>query len=138
MAKKQAYYDQAEKMYIEQGVPLSGIAKKLEITEKTLGAWKTEGDWERKRAHYLKTKNSSNTELHKMIANLSRQVNDDIEAGNRPDPQLIYSISGLANIMLKLKTYEDAIVKEETEKKEDKGASTEEILTQVHDILGIN
>lgn len=140
MAKKQAYYAEAEKLYIENAIPLSGIAKQLEITEKTLREWKTEGNWEEKRKNFIKTKNSCNVELHKMIANLAGQVNQNLKEGMPVDPQMLYGINQLAATMLKLKAYEDNVVKEEAAKinTEEKSTSNEELLNQVHDILGIN
>lgn len=136
MAKKQAYYGDAEKMFVENGATLAGISKKLEVTEKTLREWKKEGEWDRKRSQFLKIKNSCNVELHKMIGNLAQQVNDQIQGGEKPDPQMLYGINQLAATMLKLKTYEDSMIQEETSK-EEKTVSSEEILGKVHDILGI-
>lgn len=139
MAKKQAYYADAEKLFVESGIPLAGIAKKLEITEKTLREWKKEGEWDRKRVQFLKIKNSCNVELHKMLTNLAQKVNDKIEVDEIPDAQTLYAINSLAATMLKLKTYEDSVVQQEiSEKTEEKEASSEEILSKVHDILGIN
>lgn len=137
MAKKQAYFAQAEKLYIESGYTRAQIAKALNLTEKTVGEWKKEGDWDNKRSYALKMKNSCNIELHKMLTGLTKKVNDQLADDSMPDAQTLYAINSLAATMLKLKTYEDTIIQEEAGKKDIQESSAEDLLTKVQDILGV-
>lgn len=136
MGKKQAYYATAEKLYIEDRIPLSGISSRLGITEKTLRDWKKEGDWEKKKIQLLKIQNSCNVELHKLVMNLTQKVNDDIASGVAPDAGTLYTIKSLASTLPKLKSYEDSILQEESKSKEE-SSSADEIISKVNDILGI-
>ncbi len=136
MAKKQAYFAQAEKMFVENGIPMSGIAKTLDISEKTLREWKKEGDWDRKRLMFLKNQNSCNTELYELLRKLTQKVNEDIDNGVTPEAGILYTIKALAGSLPKIKVYEDQNIQEQLEQKEEK-SSTEDIVTKVNDILGI-
>ena len=137
MGKKQTYYPDAEKMFVENGIPVTQISRRLEITEKTLREWKAEGEWDRKRLAWLKTVNSCNVELHKTVNGLAKSINDQIEQGNAPDPQMVYALNSLASTMLKVKTYEDTALQEEISKKEDKNTSPEDLIVKVQDMLGV-
>lgn len=134
MGKKHTYYAIAERMYVEEKIPVSGIAKRLETTEKTLHEWKNEGDWKRKRLQFLKIQNSCNVELHKLIMNLTQKVNEDIANGITPEAGTLYTIKSLASTLPKIKSYEDTVIQEESGQEE---ASTVDIISKVNDILGI-
>jgi uncharacterized protein YjcR len=136
MAKKQAYFAQAEKLFVENGIPMSGISKTLDISEKTLREWKKEGDWDRKRLQFLKNQNSCNTELYELLRKLTQKVNEDIDNGAMPEAGILYTIKALAGSLPKIKVYEDQNIQEQLEQKEEK-ASTEDIVSKVNDILGI-
>lgn len=136
MAKKETYFLDAEKMYVEERIPISGIAIRLGVSEKTLRDWKAEGDWENKKKNYLKTQNSCNIEIYKLVLKLTKKVNEDIDQGIMPEASLLYTIKSLSSTLPKIKSYEDSKIQEETDTKDEK-ASTEDIVSRVNDILGI-
>jgi hypothetical protein len=137
MAKKQAYYAQAEKMYVEEKATLSRIYAVLGVSEKTLREWKKEGDWDHKRIQYLKLQNSCNVEMHKMVMNLMQKVNDDIAAGITPEAGILYTIKSLTTTLARMKQYEDSIIRQESPAEQGEKTSVEEIVSRVNDILGI-
>ncbi|MFN7066137.1 MAG: phage terminase small subunit-related protein, partial [Aquificaceae bacterium] len=56
MAKKQLYFNEAERLYVIEQCTIQEIANRLRVSEKTVRLWKEEGDWENKRLQYLKSK----------------------------------------------------------------------------------
>ena len=55
MSKRAIYYDEAQRLYVNQGMTLDAIEGILEekITRRTLFNWKEEGNWDSKRERYL-------------------------------------------------------------------------------------
>ena len=50
MGKKPGYFDEAEDLYVVDGLTLEGIAARLPVSVTTLSRWKGEGEWEERRA----------------------------------------------------------------------------------------
>ena len=58
MAKKEIYYDQAEKLFVDGGHPIERVSEILPVSKKTLYQWKQQGDWgNRKKAHLASRRN---------------------------------------------------------------------------------
>ena len=58
MSKKELYYDQAERLYVQGGHSIEKIGQLLPVSVKTLYQWKQYGDWgTRKRAHLASRRN---------------------------------------------------------------------------------
>jgi hypothetical protein len=58
VGKKEIYYDQAEKMFVEGGQSIDRISGILPVSAKTLYDWKAAGDWgTRKKAHLASRRN---------------------------------------------------------------------------------
>jgi len=133
MAKKQTYYAIAEKTYVEQHIPISGIAKRLDITEKTLGDWKKEGNWDAKKSQLLQSQQSCNAELYELVRKMTKKISEDYAKDITPDAGTLYFLKGMIDKLPKLKAYEESNIVKEQENK----ASTEELLSKVSDILGI-
>lgn len=80
MAKRTANAEkrrQAKDLYCRNLLQQQEIAKLLKVTEKTIGRWKREDEWERGRAAYTTTKES---ELRRLYAQLAA-INQEIEEG---------------------------------------------------------
>jgi len=60
MSKKAIYYDEAQRLYVKQGFPLTTVEDMLEsnISRRQLQNWKVEGDWDNKRRRYLEEQES--------------------------------------------------------------------------------
>lgn len=137
MAKKETYFLDAEKMYVEDRIPITGISKRIGVSEKTLREWRDEGEWENKKKNYLKTQNSCNIELYKLVLKLTQKVNDDIDQGIMPEAGTLYTIKSLTSSLPKMKSYEDSRIQDEICDHKDGKVSTEDIISKVNDILGV-
>lgn len=51
--KFEAYYSEAERLYVKEGKTQREIAELLGISEKTISQWSAKGEWVRKRREYL-------------------------------------------------------------------------------------
>lgn len=132
MSKKQAYFAIAEKMFVEEHLPISGITDRIGVTEKTLRKWRDEGDWENKKLQLLKSQQSCHAELYRLVEKLVSKMTDDLEKGDMPDGSTFYFVKGMIDKLPKLKAYEEA-TKEQQEAK----LSTEEIASKVDELLGV-
>lgn len=65
---------QAKDLYCRNHLTQQAIAQLLGVTEKTIGRWKQDDDWDREKAAYTTTKES---ELRRLYAQLAR-INDSI------------------------------------------------------------
>ena len=58
MSKKELYYDQAERLYVQGGHSIERVSQILPVSAKSLYQWKQYGDWgTRKRAHLASRRN---------------------------------------------------------------------------------
>ncbi len=53
MGKKELYYDQAERMFVQGGQSIEKISGILPVSMKTLYEWKAAGDWGKRKAAHL-------------------------------------------------------------------------------------
>jgi hypothetical protein len=49
MGKKAAYFDEAEDLYVVDGLTLEAVAARLPVSVTTLSNWKQDGEWEERR-----------------------------------------------------------------------------------------
>lgn len=106
MAKKHLYYNEAERLYVVEQCPLSEIASRLRVSEKTLRAWKEEGNWDKKRLQFLQQKQSFSEELFTFAKKLARSIMDDWDKGERVDPGRLYAFTRLLPLIFKTKDFE--------------------------------
>ena len=71
MAKKEALQRQAEMMFIELGYNAKAIAEQFGVTEKTVGSWRTKGNWDKQRDELLASPVKVRSILLKEIQNLA-------------------------------------------------------------------
>lgn len=114
MAKKHIYFQEAERLYVIEQCTIAEIASRLKLSEKTIRLWKEEGDWERKRAQFLKEKQSLAEELYVFARKLARSIMDDWEKGEKVDPGRLYALARILPLIIRVKDFESATL----EKKE--------------------
>lgn len=119
MGKKETYFILAEKYYVEEQQPISGIANRLNITEKTLHGWKKEGDWENKKMKFLQSQYSCYASLYELVNKMAVSVNEAYNNGQKPDGSTLYSLTKLIDKLPKLKKFETELIT-------DKNAAAEE------------
>jgi hypothetical protein len=109
MAKKQLYFNEAERLYIIEQCTIVEIASRLQLGEKTVRLWKEEGDWERKRLQYIHSKQSFHEELYEFAKSLMYSIRDSMQKGERIDPGRMYAFTRLLPMIYKVKEYEDVV-----------------------------
>lgn len=114
MAKKEQYGMLAEQYYVESNMPISGIAKRLQINEKTLHNWKKEGEWDKKRAAFLHSKYSCHAALYELVRLLAENaINQYKNEGTLPEAKELYFIKDMAEKLPKMKNFENNLAEEQ-------------------------
>ena len=106
MAKKQAYFAEAERLYVVEQMTLTEIAARLKLCERTVRTWKDEGSWETRRAQFMASKESFHTELYDFARKLMRTIRDDIDAKEKVDAGRLYTFARLLPLLTKIKEYQ--------------------------------
>ena len=133
---KKEFVCEAENLYVYKLNTLDEIGVKLNISPKTLSRWNMEYEWNKKRADFLKSKQCFHEELYELARKLMKDIESDIDAGEKIDPGRMYSLCRLLPMFLKVKDYEEVTSK--THKKETPRGLTPDIIAQIEaDILGI-
>lgn len=136
MAKKQLYFNEAERLYVVEHCTIAEIASRLRLGEKTVRLWKGEGDWENKRIKHLKSKEAFHEELYEFARKLMKSVMEDMENGIKVAPDRLYFLKSILPSITKVKDYEDVMHKKD--KEDDKSGLTEDVLKLIErEVLGI-
>ncbi len=107
MTKKPEYEPIAAQYFVEMQMTVSQIAKRLDVSEKTIHNWKKAGGWEEKRKRYLKSQYSTNQTLYELLGAISKKALDDFRnEGIIPDQKTCYFIMAMTDKIAKLKQYE--------------------------------
>lgn len=106
MAKKALYFNEAERLYVVEQCTIAEIASRLKLNEKTVRLWKEEGDWERKRAQFLKEKQLLSEELFVFARKLAHSIMSDWEKGEKVDAGRLYALTRLLPLILKTRDFE--------------------------------
>lgn len=136
MAKSPEILILATQYYVECQMSITQIAKRLNISEKTLHTWKKENEWQGKRNRFLKSMYSTNQSLYELLHLVSQKAIDDYKAdGTMPDQKTLYFIMGMTDRLPKLKMYEKQENKEKVEELNISdtvnNVKTEDVLTNI-------
>lgn len=113
MAKRDAYYPEAERLYVHEQCSHADIAARLGISERTIGTWAREGDWTTRRRNYLAQRKAFHEELYEFTRLLLGVVKDDltkVQNGELPEisSSKVYALIKLIPLLTKTKEYEEA------------------------------
>lgn len=72
--KKQVEKDFAKVLFVNDNITQKEIAARLNVTEKTIGKWVKEGDWESLKISMLTTKDNQLKNLYNQLSNLNRDI----------------------------------------------------------------
>ncbi len=125
MAKTAIYFDEAQRLYVNEGLSLDAIVGMLgnKVSRKTLYNWKIAGEWDTKRKNYLKETEDLNAQLMKLAHVALR------EALVNPTPHNIYAVMKAVSA---LKAWQGVkVVEEETEKSESSIDTLKEIIRTI-------
>ncbi len=137
--KKQMLAETAANLYIEKFMTLETIAKQLNVSERTLQRWKTEGNWNEKRSEYLKSNTTFQEDLYSFGKKLLDSIMSDMSNGKKVEPSRLYTVTKIINMLKNVKTYEDSAVTKKCEMETSKsvGLSPDVIREIEEKILGI-
>lgn len=133
MGKKETYFILAEKYYVEEQLPVSTIATRLNITAKTLGEWKKEGDWENKRMKFLQSQYNCYASLYELVNKMTQKISDDYANGISPDGSTLYFISKMTDKLPKLKKFETELITDKNNQEVKEKEFSEEIIKKIND-----
>lgn len=137
MAKKQFLYAEAERLYISEQMTLLEIASRLDVAERTLRNWKSEGGWDDKRARFLTDRQSLHEELYEFTRSLMRNIKEDFEENKQVDAGRLYTLTRLLAHIQKVKNYEDEVQTTGTEQKPGQESLSEETLRKIEELMGL-
>ncbi len=110
MAKKSAYYAEAERLFVSEHLTLEDISARLKnVSVRSLQTWKTEGDWENKRRQLHMQKESFSEELYGLTRKLMQSVKNDIDNDKDPSQSKLYTLSKLLDGVLKAQKFEETM-----------------------------
>lgn len=136
MSKKDVFYNEAEKLYIQDQLTIMEIESRLGVCEKTIRTWKGEGNWDEKKRRYLQEKSSFHEELYSFSRTLMKKIQEDWDAGEKVDAGRLYTLTRMLPMIIKVKDYEDVKITKEKDTVE-KGL-TEDIVKNIEkEVLGL-
>ena len=133
MAKEQLHGLEAERLYTIEQCTLAEIAGRLDVSARTLQAWKAKGDWDAKRRAYLASRRSFHEELYEFGKDLLTKIRQDMADGKDIPTGQFYALLRLLPNLIKVKDYEAVAQVETTEK----AASPEDATKDIQDILSM-
>ena len=137
--KKQMLAETAANLYIEKFMTLETIAKQLNVSERTLQRWKTEGNWNEKRSEYLKSNTTFQEDLYSFGKKLLDSIMSDMSNGKKVEPSRLYTVTKIINMLKNVKTYEDSAVTKKCEMETSKSVElSPDVIREIEEkIVGI-
>lgn len=110
--KKVLLNDTAQKMYVEDLMTFEAIAKELDVSERTVRNWATEGNWDLKRKKFREFQESLHDDAREIATLLAQKIKEQLGEGKEPSNHLLNSFTKIASSMIKMRDYEKAIAVE--------------------------
>lgn len=137
-SKKAAYGDAAETLFVQGGETREAIAKRFQLSDKTVREWAKEGRWEEKRAQMLERRSSTLEDLEFVVQSVARSARLDIEAGTFVSTERLYALQKLSETLASLRRAEKLKGEMPVDKKtKDRPVTGAEIADRVDELLGI-
>jgi len=136
---KMKYYNEAERLYIENKMTVDGISEQLNISRRTLFYWKKKYNWDKRRKNLNANNLNFSTDLRNFIRKLMTKLTKDMETKTPTAQAEIYSLLNLIKSLPEVKKYENSVIKTKKTKphKTCNFLSPEFIEKIEHEILGI-
>jgi DNA-binding XRE family transcriptional regulator len=111
MGKKAGLFEEAKRLYVQEGLTLATIAQKIQVSQQSLVKWKAEGEWENWRAKYIKSEDHFSDVLNDLKKKLVLKALED------PAPQNIYALCRIVAVLKPSAAVELKKIEEEEKKK---------------------
>lgn len=115
--KKVLLAERAEKMYVEDMMTFEAIARVLDVSERTVRNWATEGNWDSRRTNFRKFQESLHDDARDIATLLAQKIKDQLANGQEPANHLLFSFTRIASSLLKMRDYEKTIAAESGDEK---------------------
>lgn len=106
--------EQAKSLFIKGQMTQEELARKLNISERTIHRWKQAGGWKQLRDDFRQNSISFHQELYLFAKKLILSIRKDIEKGIKIDTGRLFAISKLLPLIKLVKEYEDSVAKAKT------------------------
>ena len=106
--------EQAKILFIKGHMTQEELARKLNISERTIRRWKQAGGWKQLRDEFRQNNISFHQELYLFAQKLILSIRKDIEKGIKIDTGRLFAISKLLPLIKLVKEYEDLVAKVKT------------------------
>ena len=97
MGKKAAYFDEAEDLYVVDGLTLEAIAARLPVSITSLSGWKQEGEWEERRRELARALSDDKREILLLRSRLVKKALKSLAA------QDVFAVSHLEAALARAK-----------------------------------
>lgn len=81
MSKVNEYFNQAEKLFVEEQKTQIEIASLLPVSERTVRNWSKKGNWIKKRKLYIESKLSLKDKVNEFAIELMERIKSDMQSG---------------------------------------------------------
>lgn len=109
MAKKSEYYQIAEQLFVVDRLSVSDIAKRIPVSERTVGDWRRDGQWDDRRDTMAALQTSTTEKLHKLVDKLIDNTVASIEGGTEPSQSQLYLIGKLTPALIRMQKFEETV-----------------------------
>ena len=103
--------EQAKTLFIKGHMTQEELARKLNISERTIRRWKQAEGWKQLRDDFRQNNISFHQELYLFAKKLILSIRKDIEKGIKIDTGRLFAISKLLPLIKLVKEYEDSVAK---------------------------
>ena len=110
--KKVLLNDTAQRMYVEDLMTFEAIALELDVSERTVRNWASEGNWDHKRKKFREFQESLHDDAREIATLLAQKIKDQLNEGKEPANHLLFSFTKIASSLLKMREYEKTIAAE--------------------------
>ena len=131
--------EQAKILFIKGYMTQEELARKLNISERTIRRWKQAGGWKQLRDDFRQNNISFHQELYLFAKKLILSIRKDIEKGIKIDTGRLFAISKLLPLIKLVKEYEDSVAKSKAANAVKNANISSKTIKQIQgDILGLD
>lgn len=133
MSKKHMYYEEAQRLYVTELMTIREISSKLKVSQRIIGYWKKDNDWDEKRKEFIKSKQSFHGDIYEFAKEIMQGIREDCKKGEKIDSGRMYYFTRMLPMMIKVKQYEDEAKQKQVA--EDKKTLPPEVIRYIEEEL---
>ncbi len=138
MAKRNALYADAERLYVQDQLTLEAIASKLGCSVRTLTTWKGDGNWDGKRSGFIQTTQSMHEELYELARLLTTKNLNKVREGSEPEKEQLSFVVKVMATLEKTRKYETDATTTKDDPAAVKAAKLKDLKQTIFSQFGVN